>query len=183
MSVALPVTPVAVRPVTRTTSAVMAQFLAIATVAATIDLMTKELATGLLGHGQLVALTNKIGFLLVYNTGTAGGLSIGPFTAAINVLVTIVAIAMVVRVVSPLARVDARAVRPLALLTGGALGNLASMIAGPEGVADFLAVRLPNTALMVMNVADLMLWSGALLLVPVVVRLCGAIRAERLARG
>ena len=95
MSVALPVTPVAVRPVTRTSSAVMAPFLAIATVAATIDLMTKELATSLLGHGQLVELTNKIGFLLVYNTGTAGGLSIGPFTAAINVLVTIVAIAMV----------------------------------------------------------------------------------------
>ncbi|MBL0169744.1 MAG: signal peptidase II [Gemmatimonadaceae bacterium] len=96
---------------------------------------------------------------------------------------TLAAIAMVVRIVSPLAAVDPRATLALGLLTGGAFGNLASMLTGPEGVADFLAVQLGDSATVVMNVADLLLWGGALLLVPVVVRLVSAVRAERSARS
>ena len=106
-------------------------------------------------------------------------MSIGSFTRSINVLATMLAIGMVMRVVSPLASVDARAALPLGLLTGGALGNLASMLAGPEGVADFLAVRIGHSGMIIMNIADLFLWVGALLLAPVVLRLLGAIRAER----
>ena len=163
----------------RSTSVTLVTFLAVAAIAATVDLLTKELATGLLADGRLVSVTDRIGFLLVYNTGSAGGLSIGPFTRSINVLVTMLAIGMVMRVVLPLASVDERAALPLGLLTGGACGNLASMLAGPEGVADFLAVRLGQWGTIVMNIADLFLWVGAMLLVPVVLRLLGAIRAER----
>ncbi len=167
------------RPKTRATTVSFATFLAVAAIAATVDLLTKELATGLLSDGRFVAIGDQLGFMLVYNTGSAGGVSIGPFTRSINVLATMLAIGMVMRVVSPLASVDARAALPLGLLTGGALGNLASMLAGPEGVADFLAVRIGHSGMIIMNIADLFLWVGALLLAPVVLRLLGAIRAER----
>ena len=167
------------RPKTRATTVSFATFLAVAAIAATVDLLTKELATGLLSDGRFVAIGDQLGFMLVYNTGSAGGVSIGPFTRSINVLATMLAIGMVIRVVSPLASVDARAALPLGLLTGGALGNLASMLAGPEGVADFLAVRIGHSGMIIMNIADLFLWVGALLLAPVVLRLLGAIRAER----
>jgi lipoprotein signal peptidase len=53
------------------------------------------------------------------------------------------------------------------------------MIAGPEVVADFIAVQISESSTRVMNVADLWLWGGALMLAPVVVRLVTAVRAER----
>jgi len=179
MSVALFTHTAAKRLEARATIVTFATFLAVAAIAATVDLLTKELATGLLSDGRLISLSDRIGFMLVYNTGSAGGLSIGPFTRSINVLVTMLAIGMVMRVVAPLALVDARAALPMGLLTGGAFGNLASMLAGPEGVADFLAVRVGQSAMLVMNIADVFLWTGALLLAPVVLRLLRAIRAER----
>jgi signal peptidase II len=152
-----------------------------AAIAAGLDLLTKEIATRSLTDGRMVDLTNRLSLMLVYNTGTAGGFNIGPFTFALNVLVTIGAIAMILRIVRPLAAVDPRAAMSLGLLTGGAIGNLSSMLVGPAGVADFLALELGNSATVVMNVADLMLWGGALMLVPVVARLISLVRLERAA--
>ena len=71
----------------------------------------------------------------------------------------------------------------LGLVSGGALGNLASIVAGPKGVADFLAVRLTQNVTMVANVADLFLWSGALMLIPVAITVLRMARAERGAKG
>ena len=161
---------------------VRARFGVLAALAATVDLLTKAVATNLLNDGRAVLLSERFGFMLVYNTGGAGGLMIGPYTWALNVIVTLGAILMVTRIVVPLAAVDPRATLSLALVTGGAMGNLASMLAGPEGVADFIAVRIGDATTIVMNGADLLLWTGALMLVPVVMRLVRAVRSERSAR-
>jgi lipoprotein signal peptidase len=160
-------------------SGVMTRYFALAGMAAAGDLLTKALAASVLTEGHMIALTKRVAFMLVYNTGSAGGVMIGPFTWALNVMVTLAAILMVMRIVTPMAAVDTRATLALALVSGGAFGNLASMVAGPEGVADFFAVGLTQSTTIVMNVADLMLWSGALLLVPVVLRLIGTMRTER----
>jgi signal peptidase II len=160
---------------------VWTRYLSIAAAAAAADLISKEIAARALGEGHLVPLTDRFSLMLLYNTGTAGGFTVGPFTWTLNVLLTVAAIAMVMRIVSPLSAVDPRATSALALVSGGAFGNLASMLSGPNGVADFFAVRLSGNTTIVMNVADLMLWSGSLLLVPVVLRLIGIVRAERAA--
>jgi signal peptidase II len=162
---------------------VRSRFFMLAGLAASFDLLTKAIATGLLHEGHAVSISDRLAFMLVYNTGGAGGAMVGPYTWGLNVAVTLVAIAMVVRIVTALAAVDPRATLALGLVTGGAFGNLASMLTGPEGVADFFAIQLGDHATIVMNVADLMLWSGALLLVPVVINLLRAIRAERVARS
>ena len=114
---------------------VMTRFLMLAGIAALTDLLTKALATTLLQDGQIVVFTSRLGLMLVYNTGVTGGASLGPLTGLLNVLTTCCAIAMVVWIVRPLAAVDPRATTALSLVTGGAVGNLASMLAGPEGVA------------------------------------------------
>ena len=182
MSLALPAS-ASLQRTTALTAGVMPRFLALAAVVAGIDLLSKAVATGALSNARVLSLSERIGFMLVYNTGTAGGLSIGPYTWAVNVLVTLGAIAMVLRIVQALADVDPRSTLPLALVTGGAAGNLASMMVGPQGVADFIAVQITQSSTMILNVADLFLWSGALLLVPVVVRLVNAVRAEQRNRG
>jgi lipoprotein signal peptidase len=66
----------------------------------------------------------------------------------------------------------------MGLVAGGALGNLASIVGGAHGVPDFLALRL-SEAWVIFNVADVGLWIGAALLVPVVLGLMRIIRAER----
>lgn len=161
--------------------AVMRQYARIALLGCAFDLVTKEVAVRALGD-QLIGLGSRFSLMLVWNLGAAGGVQVGPLTASINVLVTLLAIGLVATVVRPIAAIDRHAPLPLGLVTGGALGNLLSIVAGPEGVADFLGVRVSADTTIVVNIADLLLWSGALLLVPVALRLLQAHRAERLAR-
>jgi lipoprotein signal peptidase len=98
------------------------------------------------------------------------------------VLSTLATVALVVSVVLPLARVDRRAAMAMGLIAGGASGNLASLIGEPRGVPDFLAQRLGDSIL-VYNLADVALWIGAALLVPVTLGLVKAVRTERAQRA
>jgi len=157
-------------------------YVAIAAAAAAADLLTKQAAVSLLGD-RVVPLLDRLALMLVWNMGGAGGVMVGPYTWQLNVITTVMAIALISFVATALAAVDRRATLALGLISGGALGNLASMLAGPEGVADFLAVQFSSELTIVMNVADLALWFGALSLGPVVVTLVKAIRAERRASG
>lgn len=158
------------------------RYMGIAIAACGVDLLTKEIAVRSLGETGLVTLTERLSLTLVWNTGAAGGVSIGPFTWLLNVVITVLALGLVVSVVRAMAAVDARSTLALGLVSGGALGNLASIVAGPRGVADFLAVRLSDDVTMVANVADLFLWVGALALVPVGATLMRMAREERAAK-
>jgi signal peptidase II len=126
-----------------------------------------------------VDLGGRLSLMLVFNTGSAGGLMVGPYTGLLNVFVTLAAIVLIATVAKSLIAVDRRASLALGLVTGGAIGNLASMLVGPAGVADFIALRLSADQVVVLNVADLFLWFGAVALAPVVVTLLRAIRAGR----
>lgn len=160
----------------------MRRYLGIAGAACGVDLLTKDIAVRSLGETGLVTLTERLSLTLVWNTGAAGGVSIGPFTWLLNVVVTVLALGLVMSVVRAMASVDARSIVALGLVSGGALGNLASIVAGPRGVADFLAVRLTDDLTMVANVADLFLWAGALALAPVGATLLRMARQARVAR-
>ena len=155
---------------------------AVAAIAAGADLLTKQAAVSMLGD-RVVSLIGRLSLMLVFNEGSAGGVMVGPYTWQLNVVTTIMALVLITSVASALIAVDRRATLALGLIAGGALGNLASMLGGPAGVADFLAVRITSELTIVLNLADLALWSGALTLGPVVVTLVKAIRAERRAKG
>lgn len=164
---------------TATSRAVFPRYLGIAAIVLAADLLSKEAAVRMLGVGVSVPLVDRVSLFVTFNKGVVGGTNIGSYTLPLNVLVTTVALLLISVIVRQLAAVDARSVSALALVFGGALGNMASMLFGPEGVADFFAVRLSDSTTIVMNVADAALWIGALLLLPVVVRLARAVRAER----
>lgn len=165
------------------TDSALRRYLGIAVAACGVDLLTKEIAVRSLGETGLVTLTERLSLTLVWNTGAAGGVSIGPLTWLLNVVVTVLALGLVMSVVRAMAAVDSRSTMALGLVSGGALGNLASIVAGPHGVADFLAVRLTDDLTMVANVADLFLWVGALALVPVASTLVRMARAEKAAKA
>ncbi len=155
------------------------RFAAITAAVAAVDLVTKEIATRSLGSTGLVSVSDRFSLFLVYNTGSAGGVSVGPYTMQLNVLVTVLAVALIAWVVQAMALVDSRATRALAFVAGGAVGNLASMLFGPAGVADFLGIQLSANTTIVANVADFALWAGAAMLAPVAMLLFRLARAER----
>lgn len=157
----------------------MRKYLLVGALACSADLLTKELAVRVLGPDGLVPLSERFMLMLVWNTGSAGGVSLGPLTTQINVVVTVIALALVSLVVRPLAMVSPSAIRSLALIAGGASGNLLSMVAGPEGVADFIGIRLSAQTTIVANIADFCLWTGAILLMPTVVMLIRLLRQDR----
>ena len=150
--------------------------------AAAADLLTKQIAVASLGADTVIQLFDRLSLMVVFNTGGAGGVMVGPYTWQLNVLVTMAALGLITMVAPSLGAIDGRARLALGLVAGGAFGNLASMMFGPVGVADFLGLHLAGDTIIVMNVADLELWAGALLLLPVVMTLIKAIRAERLQR-
>jgi lipoprotein signal peptidase len=145
--------------------------------AAVADLATKQLAVSLLGSRE-IALGEGFSLMVVWNIGGPGGGAFGPTMWLSNVVMTTLAVIIMSVVAADLGRFNKLGAIALGLVTGGALGNLASMVAGPAGVADFLALHLADRSI-VFNVADIALWSGAVLQVPVVVLLLRAIRSER----
>lgn len=161
------------------TQPALASYALVALLTFGFDLATKQLVTATLGDDRVFPLFSRLSLMLVYNTGGAGGIMVGAYTWHLNVVLTVLALGLITSVASALIAVDRRAVLALGLVAGGAAGNLSSMLAGPEGVADFLALHLSPSLTVVMNAADLALWTGALGLAPVVVSLINAIRLER----
>lgn len=159
------------------------RFAAFAAAACAFDLATKEVAVRALGSTGYVELTDRLALMLVWNTGSVGGSMVGALTWQLSAVMTVLAIGLVMSVVGPMAAFDRRAVPALGLVSGGAIGNLASMMAGPPGVADFIGIRLSCDLTMVANVADFALWGGAALLVPVALTLVRLVRAERAQRA
>ena len=162
---------------------VRARFIGMTAAVAAVDLLAKEVAVRSLGLTDVVPFSDRFSLFVVFNTGSAGGVQIGPYTWQLNVLVTLLAVGLVASVVQAMAAVDRRATPALALVAGGAVGNLLSMLFGPEGVADFLAIRLTNDTTIVANFADLALWTGAALLAPVALLLYRMARVERIERA
>ncbi len=152
-------------------------FVGWAALALIADLGSKQWAISALTDRTMV-LSDWFSLMLVFNTGAAGGVSLGPQTWLINVVTTLATVALVASVVLPLARVDGRAALAMGLIAGGASGNLASLIGESRGVPDFLAQRVGESVL-VYNVADIALWAGAAVLVPVTLGLVRAVRSER----
>ncbi len=158
---------------------ILLRYLGVAFLAAAIDWLTKLLVVQRFGVEGGLPISDRFSLLVMFNEGSAGGVMVGPYTWQLNVLVTVVALALITSIVRQLVLVDPRASLALGLVAGGALGNMGSMVLGPPGVADFFAIRLSPDTTIVMNVADAFLWTGALLLIPVAVRLVQAIRTEK----
>ncbi len=143
-------------------TALARRFFTAALLVATVDLLAKALAAAALPLGELLG-RGPIALMLAYNTGTAGGMSLGVHTRAINLVSTGIVVGLLVMLVPTLARIDRRSTAWLALVVGGGLGNLASLATSSKGVVDFLVLRAGSHAIVV-NVADLAMWIGLALL-------------------
>ena len=103
-------------------------------------------------------------FTLVYNPGAAFGWSVGPFSRWIFMALTVVALVILWRLYR--ATLEEQRIRlvALALVCGGALGNLVDRVRWARGVVDFIDVGIGGMRWPTFNIADVAVSVGAALL-------------------
>ncbi len=130
------------------------------------DVITKALAVwALVPHrmphqilGQSVRLT------LVYNPGAAFGLHLGSYSRWIFMALTIGALYILGRLYRATRDGELTRTLAIALVCGGALGNLIDRIRSSSGVVDFIDVGIGDMRWPTFNVADMAVSVGAFLL-------------------
>jgi len=132
-----------------------------------LDVLTKGWIRGRFDPGESVAVLGEwMRLTYVLNPGAAFGLHVGPYSRQLFVVLAVLALVVIVWVVRGTPADDRPRLAALALVLGGALGNLLDRLRPHGSVVDFLdvgwgpAVRWP-----VFNVADVGVTLGALLLV------------------
>ena len=131
-----------------------------------VDQFTKMLAVDQLSPAYVPhpVIGDAVRLTLVYNPGAAFGLHLGPWSRWIFTALTAVALVVLWRMYrssGPQDRVKATA---LAMVSGGAIGNLVYRLRSSRGVVDFLDVGVAAWRWPTFNVADIAVSCGAVLL-------------------
>jgi signal peptidase II len=131
-----------------------------------MDYVTKRLVESrLVPHVPNDIVGDWIRFSLNYNTGAAMNISLGDSS---RVVFTVTALLMIGLIVSMYLRTRTdETAQPLALalIAGGALGNLLDRLRSAKGVVDFIDVGIGDSRFWTFNVADAGVTCGAVLLI------------------
>lgn len=127
----------------------------------TKELVVAELASNPGPHpllGQFVRVT------LAYNTGAAMNLSFGDFSRLVLSISAVAAIGALLYLYRRTPHDAVLRAAALALVAGGALGNLLDRLRSPLGVVDFIDLGVGDSRFWTFNIADVGVTVGALLL-------------------
>jgi signal peptidase II len=132
-----------------------------------VDFCTKAVAAANLlpqGLPHPVYGAEWIRFTLVRNPGAAFGLHVGQHSRWIFMVLTIVALVILGRLYAATRRGDNIRTLSLALVCGGAVGNLIDRITSSDGVVDFIDMGFGDSRWPTFNIADMAVSLGAFLL-------------------
>ncbi len=129
------------------------------------DFVTKLLAESLLARRlPLAVLGEWVQLRLVYNEGAAFGLDLGEYSRWIFFSLAIVALVVLGSMVRSTRPGDRFRLVALALVCGGAAGNLIDRIRSAQGVVDFVDIGVGTWRWPTFNVADSAITVGAIAL-------------------
>jgi signal peptidase II len=129
------------------------------------DTGTKLLAESLLARRlPLAVIGDWVQLRLVYNQGAAFGIYLGAWSREIFIALTIVAVVILWRMARRTRDGDWFRATAIAMVVGGALGNLIDRLRSAQGVVDFIDVGVAAHRWPTFNVADMGVSVGALLL-------------------
>jgi len=136
-------------------------FWALALTVLLTDCTTKQVASDhLVPHVSQPVVEDVVRFTLTHNPGAAMGLELGAYSRVGFSVLAIVLLAVLVRMYLA-NRDDPRMAIPIALIVGGAAGNLLDRIRSPLGVVDFIDVGIGAHRFWIFNVADIGVTVGA----------------------
>jgi signal peptidase II len=133
---------------------------------AAVDFCTKALAVSRLVPQRMPhdVYGDWVRFTLVYNPGAAFGLHVGTYSRGIFMVLTIVALVILGRLYAATRAGDVVRTLSLALVCGGAVGNLIDRIRSVSGVVDFIDIGFGDSRWPTFNIADMAVSLGAFLL-------------------
>ncbi|MEO6879004.1 MAG: signal peptidase II [Gemmatimonadaceae bacterium] len=133
---------------------------------AAVDFCTKALAVSRLIPQRLPhdIYGDVVRFTLVYNPGAAFGLYVGRHSRGIFTILTVVALLILGRLYAATRSGDVLRTLSLALVCGGAIGNLIDRIRSTAGVVDFIDIGFGDSRWPTFNIADMAVSLGAFLL-------------------
>jgi signal peptidase II len=130
-----------------------------------VDVATKRFAvTALTPYVPRNIVDEILRFTLAFNSGGAMSLSLGPSSRwwfTLLSLATLVVLAYMYRQSSPGDKIQ---IASLALICGGAVGNLIDRIRSPRGVVDFIDIGIGAHRFWTFNVADMAVTFGTAML-------------------
>ncbi|MDQ6612060.1 MAG: signal peptidase II [Gemmatimonadota bacterium] len=109
-------------------------------------------------------INDIVRFALAYNQGAAFSTHFGPYQRWVLVALTLAILAALTGMYSRVARMGWPGVTGMAMVAGGAVGNLLDRLASNRGVVDFIDVGVGDARFYVFNVADVGVSVGAVLL-------------------
>jgi signal peptidase II len=137
-----------------------------------VVLLVADCATKRVAESQLVpahvshrVVGDVVRLTLAYNADAAMGLSLGPYSRsgfALLAALALLVLGALYRRTHPADRVVAVG---LALLMGGALGNLLDRLRSSAGVVDFIDIGVGQARFWTFNVADVGITLGAVVLI------------------
>jgi signal peptidase II len=130
------------------------------------DFISKRLVVGALSPAYVPhrVIGDYVRFTLAYNRDAAMGLSLGDYSRA-GFTITAAAVLIVLFVLYKKTPANGLAsAMALAMIAGGALGNLTDRIRSSLGVVDFIDVGSGTTRFWTFNLADAAVTCGAVLL-------------------
>jgi signal peptidase II len=136
------------------------------------DCTTKRLAVEHLTppHVPHDVVGDWVRLTLAYNPGAAFSLHLGQYSRWIFTALTLGILALLWQLYRQAPARDATRVVALALVCGGAVGNLIDRLRSPRGVVDFIDLGVGATRFWTFNVADVGVSVGAALLAAVLWR-------------
>lgn len=115
-------------------------------------------------HFPYPVVGDFIRFTLTHNTGAAMSLSLGDWSRVIFSMVAVLALMLLYRIFVESTDGARWRATAIAMIAGGAIGNLIDRLQSDRGVIDFIDIGIPAWRFWTFNVADIGVTCGALLL-------------------
>jgi signal peptidase II len=128
------------------------------------DVVTKLLAVSHLGRAPLYLMGQWLSLRLVYNQGAAFGIHVGSYSRIVFTFLALVALIVLGAMVRETRSRQLPRLIALALVCGGAVGNLVDRVRSGRGVVDFIDVWIGSFHWPTFNVADMAVSCGAIAL-------------------
>ena len=132
-----------------------------------LDVVTKQIAVARLGPMPTRVLGDWLTLRLVYNPGAAFGIHVGSYSRWVFMALAVVALVVLGSMVRHTVPAQWFRLTALAMVCGGAVGNLVDRVRSVRGVVDFIDVQIGSFHWPTFNVADMAVSCGALALAAV----------------
>lgn len=130
-----------------------------------VDIITKEIVVRTINlYQQIPIIGDYVRLTYIHNPGAAFGIEVGEHSRIVFLVLSLLALLALGAMYWFTPAADRMRLAAIALICGGALGNLLDRVRSAAGVVDFLDVGVGTVRWPVFNVADIAVTTGAIIL-------------------